>query len=163
MRRVRVTRAVGLVSVVGVLLVSCSDDDGFDRDAAVATVAEDQGWTAKEAGCWVDRVRDDLGDDELAVALDGGIDAPEYAAITVDCVDPAKLATTPELQTTVTARPEEPSTYGDDPELDALWDGCAAGDGATCDQLFDAAPLGSDYERFGSTCGDRGVKPRCAG
>jgi hypothetical protein len=149
--------------LAGVLVAACSDGDAFDREAAVAAVAEDRGWTEKEAGCWVDRVRDDLGDEELAAALAGDTDAAAFADITVDCVDPAKLATRPDLQTTVTARPDEPFTYGDDAELDALWDGCAAGDGAMCDTLFDTAPLGSDYERFGSTCGDRGVAPRCAG
>jgi len=48
-----------------------------------------------------------------------------------------------------------PETYGDDPELDALWDDCAAGDYAACDDLWLTAPFGSDYESFGSTCGER--------
>lgn len=48
-----------------------------------------------------------------------------------------------------------PNARGDDPTLDRLWDGCADGDGGACDQLFEDAPLGSDYERFGLTCGDR--------
>ena len=43
--------------------------------------------------------------------------------------------------------------YGDDPELDALWDACAAGDGVACDDLYAEAPFGSAYEEFGSTCG----------
>jgi hypothetical protein len=46
-------------------------------------------------------------------------------------------------------------TYGDDPALDALWDGCAAGDYAACDTLWWQSPIGSDYESFGSTCGER--------
>ena len=49
----------------------------------------------------------------------------------------------------------EPSSYGDDPALDALWDACAAGSGAACDALWASAPIGSEYERFGVTCGDR--------
>ncbi|TKR24349.1 DUF4190 domain-containing protein [Cellulomonas hominis] len=44
-------------------------------------------------------------------------------------------------------------TYGDDTELDALWDSCAAGDLAACDSLYSSAPSGSEYEEFGSTCG----------
>ncbi len=44
---------------------------------------------------------------------------------------------------------------GDDAVLDALWDGCAGGDGQACDDLFFDSPFGSDYERFGDTCGDR--------
>ncbi|MEO1062237.1 MAG: hypothetical protein AAFZ07_12525 [Actinomycetota bacterium] len=45
--------------------------------------------------------------------------------------------------------------YGDDPVLDALWDDCANGDGAACDDLYFDSPLGSAYETFGETCGDR--------
>ncbi len=48
-----------------------------------------------------------------------------------------------------------PDTYGDDPLLDALWDGCEAGDMADCDQLYFDSPIGSEYEEFGDTCGRR--------
>ena len=48
-----------------------------------------------------------------------------------------------------------PLAYGDDVELDALWDECEAGDGTACDQLWELAPVGSEYERFGVTCGER--------
>ena len=44
-------------------------------------------------------------------------------------------------------------TYGDDPDLDALWDGCADGDYAACDTLWIESPFGSDYESFAETCG----------
>lgn len=50
---------------------------------------------------------------------------------------------------------EGPDTLGDDPALDALWRSCEEGSGAACDELFELAPLGSDYERFGVSCGDR--------
>jgi hypothetical protein len=46
-------------------------------------------------------------------------------------------------------------TYGDHPVLDALWEQCAAGDLQSCDDLWWMSPPGSDYERFGDTCGDR--------
>ena len=45
--------------------------------------------------------------------------------------------------------------YGDDPELDQLWDACAEGSGKACDDLYFAAPTDSEYEAFGYTCGDR--------
>jgi S1-C subfamily serine protease len=48
-----------------------------------------------------------------------------------------------------------PDGYGDDPVLDGLWDACAGGDWAGCDQLFADSPLGSAYERFGDSCGER--------
>ena len=47
------------------------------------------------------------------------------------------------------------TTYGTDPELDALWDACAGGDNAACDTLYLEAPIGSEYETFGDTCGGR--------
>ena len=46
-------------------------------------------------------------------------------------------------------------TYGDDDHLDALWDACAAGDGASCDELSWSAEPGSDYAAYGWTCGGR--------
>lgn len=48
-------------------------------------------------------------------------------------------------------------TYGDNAELDALWDSCAAGDMAACDDLYFESPLGSEYEEFGDTCGGIGL------
>ena len=47
-----------------------------------------------------------------------------------------------------------PDTYGDDPFLDVLYDQCADGDLDACDELYFDAPTGSEYEAFGSTCGD---------
>ena len=46
-----------------------------------------------------------------------------------------------------------PTTYGDDPALDVLWDACAAGDGQACGDLYFDAPFDSEYEEFGRTCG----------
>ncbi|GEM_PF-2362458 len=47
------------------------------------------------------------------------------------------------------------SEYGDNAELDALWDQCDQGDGAACDELYWTSPSGSAYESFGNTCGNR--------
>lgn len=55
-----------------------------------------------------------------------------------------------------------PSAYGDDPVLDALWDACAEGEGTACDELWESSPVGSDYEEFGVTCGDRPAVLNCA-
>lgn len=48
-----------------------------------------------------------------------------------------------------------PQIYGDDSVLDRLWDACANGVGEACDNLWAEAPIGSAYERFGVTCGER--------
>ncbi len=45
--------------------------------------------------------------------------------------------------------------YGDDPDLDLFWDACELGEMVSCDDLFRYSPLGTEYERFGDTCGDR--------
>jgi hypothetical protein len=50
---------------------------------------------------------------------------------------------------------DQPMDYGDDPVFDALWDRCEAGDGESCDRLFEQSPVGSTYEQFGLTCGNR--------
>ncbi len=55
-----------------------------------------------------------------------------------------------------------PQIYGDDPVLDQLWDACAEGVGQACDNLWAEAPIGSTYERFGVTCGERFEILNCA-
>ncbi len=49
----------------------------------------------------------------------------------------------------------EPYTYGDDPWLDELWDGCNGEDFGACQVLYEEAPIGSEYEWFGGSCGGR--------
>ncbi len=49
---------------------------------------------------------------------------------------------------------ESVDDYGDDEELDALWDRCADEDWEACDELYFNSPFSSEYERFGSTCGE---------
>ena len=50
---------------------------------------------------------------------------------------------------------QEGDSYGDNPELDALWDACEDGDGQACDDLYFSSAIGSEYEEFGDTCGGR--------
>lgn len=50
---------------------------------------------------------------------------------------------------------DTPTTYGDDAALDALWDACSAEDWESCDALYMAAAVGSEYESYGDTCGGR--------
>jgi hypothetical protein len=52
--------------------------------------------------------------------------------------------------------------YGDDDDLDELWDSCERGDFADCDALYANSPFGSAYEEFGATCGHRnGAQGSC--
>ena len=55
-----------------------------------------------------------------------------------------------------------PYTLGDDPTLDRLWTSCADGSGAACNDLFEQSPVGSDYEQFGVSCGNRDDVLDCA-
>jgi hypothetical protein len=48
-----------------------------------------------------------------------------------------------------------PDGLGSDPALDVLALGCYAGDMQACDNLYDAADAGSDYQTYGDTCAGR--------
>lgn len=52
-------------------------------------------------------------------------------------------------------RVSEDEGYGDDLVLDLLWDQCAGGNPQACDELYRDAPIGSRYETYGRSCGDR--------
>ncbi|MDO5495014.1 MAG: hypothetical protein Q4G64_04815 [bacterium] len=56
--------------------------------------------------------------------------------------------------TIISPSPSNSWGYGTNPTLDALWDDCAAGDMEACDSLYRAAPAGTEYNHFGSTCGE---------
>lgn len=71
------------------------------------------------------------------------------------CRTAERLANIDESQPMTLAFDAEPFTYGDDLRLDALWSMCALGAGRACDVLWADAPVGSEYERFGVTCGER--------
>lgn len=54
-----------------------------------------------------------------------------------------------------------PVGFGDDAGLDILWLACEAGEGAACDELFERSPVGSEYELFGVSCGNRPLVLDC--
>lgn len=73
------------------------------------------------------------------------------------CLRPAEWTT---VQQYLSANPIDYgfSTYGSDPTLDMLYDGCEAGSMADCDMLYLPADYGGEYEEFALTCGGR-VEP----
>ncbi|MEZ5409116.1 MAG: hypothetical protein R2761_13885 [Acidimicrobiales bacterium] len=91
-------------------------------------------------------------------------DDDRTTAVPAALADAASAATTPPT-TPAPAAPSssapQPRTLGDDPVLDDLWHRCEQGSGAACDQLFQQAPLNSDYESFGLSCGNRPDVLRC--
>ena len=52
-------------------------------------------------------------------------------------------------------RVSDDEDYVDDLVLDLLWDQCSGGNPQACDELYRDAPIGSRYETYGRTCGDR--------
>lgn len=157
--------------VAGLVLVlvgagGCSPS-GFDREAAVAREVAG-GLAPAAAECYVDRVVDEVGAEALAPDAPPPDDdlARRLTEVRVDCVGVDALGVPPAAPGPGAGfegtGPGGARTFGDDPVLDELWAGCERGSGAACDELFEEAPLGSDYEAFGATCGNRGAEPACA-
>ncbi len=146
-----------LFLAVAAVAVGCSSPQPNEvsvsqEDVVLAYV--DEGMDAEVADCLVGLGSREF---ELDALLPGK--APEEAALLIDemlrsCTDAVAILSEEDL-----AAPENfgsgPFNIGDDLYLDELWTGCAAGDGADCDQLWEEAPVGSMYETFGVTCGNR--------
>lgn len=162
-------RAVAALAAAVVGLGACSGPPAFDREAAVTRVVDGGGGVIDrpEAECYVDRVTDELGTGPLA---EGAQTQPEQirrlTAIRIDCFGVDSLGASTSVSrppvSAVDGEIPEPMVYGEDPVLDALWDQCEAGSGLACDQLFDQAPVRSEYEEFAGTCGRRTQELRCA-
>lgn len=69
------------------------------------------------------------------------------------CLRPSELASAME-NLSIEGQDLGYSSYGDDPVLDRLNDGCLAGSLADCDMLYLAADFGSEYEAVATSCGD---------
>jgi hypothetical protein len=158
------------IAVCGVVLAgACSSATEFDREAAIGRVVEGSGGVLErpQAECYVDRVSAELGTGPLA---DGAEPQPEQVraitSIKIDCFGLDKIGATTSVSTapptSVDGVIPQPQVYGDDAALDALYDQCREGSGLACDQLFDQAPINSDYEAFAGTCGNRTQELRCA-
>lgn len=154
-----------LVLVVLAAGASCSSG-GVDRDDAIARVVDEGGGrvTREQAACYVDRVLDEIGSAPLRPDAEVGPETEaRLTALRVDCIGVANLGAVPSgSMPGVTGPLPGPQRRGDDAALDQLWDRCAAGFGEACDELFDRATIGSDYEEFGATCGDRTRELQCA-
>jgi hypothetical protein len=126
-----VEEAVGLLNDQLELLQEASDrvDDG-DDPTEVFTDINEEGTELQDR---LDELAEDLGMEEC------GSDDEETDGTT----------TTTDGGSTG----DEPFSYGDDEEFDALYDECGEGNGAACDELYWASPVGSDYEEFARTCG----------
>ncbi len=167
-RRVAIILAVIAVAVIGIVVVGGIIFAQRVRDQGISFDVDESGGLSigEDAGYGDDPELDELWDacaDEDWAACDQlFIDSPflsEYEAFGDTCgnrreegggfcVDAFDGGTTP-------GGSGEGEAYGDDPELDDLWDSCEDGDLAACDELWLTSPFDSEYERFGATCGDR--------
>lgn len=75
--------------------------------------------------------------------------------LTRSCEEASAFVLDEPLEPDALAFVDQPFTFGDDARFDRLWERCELGDGVACDDLWETAPVGSEYERFGVTCGDR--------
>ncbi len=108
---------------------------------------------AFEDGSMVEWLEDQL-TGSFAADFEGMLDDP---ALDLDDLD---LDDRPSLDLPGTdSSAGRPEVYGDDPDLDALWDACDEGDMASCDDLYWSTGVGTEYEAFGETCGNRVTEP----
>lgn len=155
--------------LVAVVTAGCSGNS-FDRERAIGDAIRESGdrMTREQAECYVDRVRSELG----TAVLQPGATVPmekrsRLVDIRVDCVGVENLGamtTTsatglPQVDSTILER--GPQSFGDDPQLDALYTACSEGWGKACDELYDLAPMDSEYESFAASCGNRTYEIKC--
>ncbi len=121
------------------------------------------------AECFVTRALDEIGPDSLAAAFGGESEVDPMVGMAMltlfdECgIDLEDMWIFPEGETPTDYRDmalprdevDGPYTYGDDADFDALWDACEAGSGTACDELYFDSPIGSEYEAYGYTCGNR--------
>jgi hypothetical protein len=163
---------------VSLVAAGCGDDDdvtdaGLDsalvQEAVDALV--DSGMSRDMAECFAGTLIDEFGVAEFVKVGSGEEPSPELTARSVELFAECAEETgdvgsgfgfeSGEMPSDFRemARPRSevdgPYTYGDDAELDGLWDDCEAGSGTACDSLFFRSPIGSEYEAFGNTCGNR--------
>lgn len=91
--------------------------------------------------------------DALAQEADQGTTAWFVGATCAGVVYPGSAESCAGLETV--AGVSAVGVPGADAELDVLMTSCDGGDLPACDELFFLAPVGSVYERFGETCGNR--------
>lgn len=78
----------------------------------------------------------------------------EAAVTTTSTADTTTTSAADTTTTTDTIDGTGAKRYGDNPQLDALYDDCADGDFAACDQLYAESDFGSEYRDFADTCGE---------
>jgi len=139
-----------MIGVLALVASACGGD--ITEQEFKDQLMEDGGVTSEQADCVVEGLQEagislqSVTDEEL-----GDNDPPPEA---LEVIFACLLGGASEDVDTGGATPDV-NAYGDDPAFDALYDQCEAGDAVACDDLFWTSPLGSEYEAFGNTCGNR--------
>ncbi|MEM7095083.1 MAG: hypothetical protein AAF567_18940 [Actinomycetota bacterium] len=125
------------------------------RDQAVDQLVSLGGYSVAEAECVVDGTIAQYGEFVLEPTAE---QEAVLGQLLLDCA--AQFGSTDDAGSTSGGTtdlgngPDTPAP-GTDAALDALWNACAGGDAGSCDELYFESPLGSEYERFGFSCGFR--------
>ncbi|NQV07147.1 hypothetical protein HQ535_11385 [bacterium] len=174
-------RSMVVMVVIAMAAAACGGGDGdsagpesaIAKSAIVDEMVSD-GIPRATAECITDKMLDEFGIDGLQALGESEEPSPEVALRTLELLGECGFDLTDtgsglgdngfdagEMPSDFTelAMPrgsvDGPYTYGDDGDLDGMWDACEAGSGEACDDLFFQSPLGSEYEAFGNTCGNR--------
>jgi hypothetical protein len=168
-RLARLARSSLVVLAMCALVAACAcNADDSDEPAASTTVSDafearlvnELSLTPGEARCVTSRANVLFDAATLQTLASGEADEPSQAVFDDVLAACAFEAATPE--DSLVRRPGEPFTYGEDADLDRLWDACADTGTDVCDELFNRSPEGSEYEAFAKSCGGRGVQIACA-
>ena len=135
---------------------SLDDLSALEREIVEGMMAD--GVPEQGALCVVDAIQNE--DIDLGQLLRAGDDAsellsPEMMTVVFSCMEELFDADSFSFDDFREPSDLEASSYGDNSDLDDLWDACGGGDGAACDELYWNSPVGSEYEEYGNTCGNR--------
>jgi hypothetical protein len=150
---------VAVLAVIGVVAFFLLRDD--DDDEGIASTDETTEATTSSDS-------DDPDDTVARPNVPGRVTVPEF---TMPTFPDFTLPSLPRLSIPELSIPESPGTFappgsipesteppdglGDDAALDELAQDCYEGSMQACDDLYDQAERGSDYERYGDTCAGR--------
>lgn len=139
-----------LLGALALIASACGGD--ITEEEFIDQLTEDGTFSEESAQCVVDGLNEagislqSVTDEELG---DGPLPA-DAASVVTECV-------LGELG--LDSEPVDPATLSEegvgDPTLDGLYAECEAGNGQACDDLYFQSAIGSRYENFGTTCGNR--------
>jgi len=150
-------RSRAFLLVITAVAVGCSPPAPIEANVTpedVVLAYVDEGLDAEVADCLVG-----LGSREFELDALLPDAAPAEDALLLDemlrsCTDAVAVLSEEDVAER-TSFDTGPFNIGDDVHLDELYTKCSRGDGVSCDLLWQESPVGSIYESFGVSCGNR--------